>query len=68
MYSINFIVANKNFCLSLHCNGDSRYLFVNCKEMTFQKTFLHHKDLKLDYLDIFMNLVLITGLLQMITY
>ena len=33
MYSINFTVANKNFCLSLHYNGDSSYLFVNGKEI-----------------------------------
>ena len=29
MYSTNFTVTNKNFCLSLHYNGDSSYLFVN---------------------------------------
>ena len=33
MYSINFTVANKNFCLSLHYNSDSSYLFVNDKEI-----------------------------------
>ena len=33
MYSTNFTVANKNFCLSLHYNGDSSYLFVNGKEI-----------------------------------
>ena len=33
MYSINFIVANKKFCFSLHYNGDSSYLFVNGKEI-----------------------------------
>ena len=32
MYSPNFTVANKTFCLSLHCNGDNSYLFVNGKE------------------------------------
>ena len=32
MYSTNFNVANKKFCLSLHYNGDSTYLFVNGKE------------------------------------
>ena len=26
MYSINFTVDNKNFCLSLHYNGDNSYL------------------------------------------
>ena len=33
MYSTNFTVANKKFCLSLHYNGDSSYLFVNGKEI-----------------------------------
>ena len=34
MYSTNFTEANKTFCLSLHCNGDSStYLFVNGKEI-----------------------------------
>ena len=28
MYSINFTVDNKKFCLSLHYNGDDSYLFV----------------------------------------
>ena len=28
MYSINFTVAKKKFCLSLHYNGASSYLFV----------------------------------------
>ena len=28
----NFTVDNKKFCLSLHYNGDSSYLFVNGKE------------------------------------
>ena len=32
MYSPNFTVANKTFCLSLHYNGDDNYLFVNRKE------------------------------------
>ena len=31
IYSTNFAVTNKNFCLSLHYNGDSSYLFVNGK-------------------------------------
>ena len=31
MYSTNFTAANKTFCLSLHYNGDSSYLFVNGK-------------------------------------
>ena len=33
MYSTNFTVANKKFCLSLHYNGDNSYLFVNGKEI-----------------------------------
>ena len=34
MYSPNFIVDNKIFCLSLHYTGDTSYLFVNGKEVT----------------------------------
>ena len=34
MYSPNFTVDNKMFCLSLHYNGDNSYLFVNGKEVT----------------------------------
>ena len=34
MYSSNFTVNNKMFCLSLHYNGDNSYLFVNGKEVT----------------------------------
>ena len=33
MYSTNIFVNNKTFCLSLHCNGDNSYLFVNGKEV-----------------------------------
>ena len=33
MYSTNFFVDNKIFCLSLHHNGDDSYLFVNGKEI-----------------------------------
>ena len=33
MHSTNFTVNNKNFCLSLHYNGDNSYLFVNGKEI-----------------------------------
>ena len=29
MYSINFTVARKKFCLSLHYNGANSYLFFN---------------------------------------
>ena len=34
MYSPNFTVDNKIFCLSLHHNGDNSYLFNNGKEVT----------------------------------
>ena len=33
MYSTNFTVDNKRFCLSLHYNGDNSYLLVNGKEI-----------------------------------
>ena len=33
LYSTNFTVANKRFCLSLHYNGDNSFLFVNGKEI-----------------------------------
>ena len=33
MYSINFTVTNKKFCLSLHYNGVNSYLFVNGTEI-----------------------------------
>ena len=33
MYSTNFTVDNKTFCLSLHYNDDSSYLLVNGKEI-----------------------------------
>ena len=33
MYSINFIMTRKNFCLSLHYNGSCGYLFVNGTEI-----------------------------------
>ena len=33
MYSTNFTLTNKKFCLSLHYNVDSSYLFVNGKEI-----------------------------------
>ena len=31
MYSTNFTVDNKAFCLTLHYNDDNSYLFVNGK-------------------------------------
>ena len=33
MYSISFTVTKKKFCLSLHCNGENSYLFVNGAEI-----------------------------------
>ena len=33
MYSINFTVTKKKFCLSLHYNGGKSYLFVNGTEI-----------------------------------
>ena len=33
MYSINFTVTKKKFCLSLHYNGTNSYLFVNDTEI-----------------------------------
>ena len=33
MYSINFTVTKKKFCLSLHYNGENSYLFVNGREI-----------------------------------
>ena len=33
MYSINFTVTKKKFCLSLHYNGKNSYLFVNGTEI-----------------------------------
>ena len=33
MYSINFTVTKKNFCLSLHYNGGNGYLFLNGTEI-----------------------------------
>ena len=33
MYSINFTITKKKFCLSLHYNGANSYLFVNETEI-----------------------------------
>ena len=33
MYSINFTVTKKTFCLSVYYNGANSYLFVNGTEM-----------------------------------
>ena len=34
MYSINFTVTKKKFCLRLHYNGANTYLFVNGTEIS----------------------------------
>ena len=34
MYSPNFTVDNKMFCLGLHYNDENSYLFVNDKQVT----------------------------------
>ena len=33
MFSINFTVTNKKFCVGLHFNGANSYLFVNGREI-----------------------------------
>ena len=33
MYSINFTVTKKKFCLNLHYNGANSYLFINGTEI-----------------------------------
>ena len=33
MYSINFTLTEKKFCLSLHYNGANSYLFINGTEI-----------------------------------
>ena len=33
MYSINFTLTKKKFCLGLHCNGANSYLSVNRTEI-----------------------------------
>ena len=38
MYSINFTLTKKKFCLSLHYNGGNSYLFVNGTEICKFKT------------------------------
>ena len=42
MYSINFTVTTKTFCLSLHYNGASSYFFVNCIEIHKLRLYQHH--------------------------
>ena len=47
MYSINFTVTKKKFCLSLHYNGKNSYLFVivhkllNLKQMILKLYQIH---------------------------
>ena len=38
MYSINFTLTKKKFCVSLHYNGTNNYLFVNGTEIYKFKT------------------------------
>ena len=38
IYKHNFTTPNKKFVLSLHCNGDNSYLFVNGGEELKFKT------------------------------
>ena len=38
MFSINFSKAKTKHCLSLHCNDDNSYFFVNGKEIIKFKT------------------------------
>ena len=33
MYSVNFTLTKKRFCLCLHYNGSNSYLFVNGTEI-----------------------------------
>ena len=86
MYSPNFIVDNKIFCLSVHYNGDNSYLFVNDKEITkfkannselikyrmclggLSKVMIEMVVKTLDYMEMFMTLVLTIVLFQMIKY
>ena len=82
MYSINFTVTNKTFCLSLHYNGANSYLFANGTEFykfkakdseilvgpiylgNISKDWSVDNMKKLDFLVMFMILVLIMILLQ----
>ena len=42
MYSINFTVTTKTFCLSFHYNGASSYFFVNYIEIHKLRLYQHH--------------------------
>ena len=46
MYSINFTVTGKKFCLSLHYNGANSYLFVNGKEILKCNSIMSRKHFK----------------------
>ena len=62
LYSVNFTVTRKKFCLSWHCNGTNSYLFLNGTENI-------SKDWSVDNMkSMFMILVLIMLLLFMIFY
>ena len=37
LYSVNFTVTRKRFCLSWHCNGTNSYLFLNGTEIKFKR-------------------------------
>ena len=52
IYSINFTVTNKIFCLSLHYNGANSYLFVNGTEIYKFKA----KDFIFNWVSIFIKL------------
>ena len=83
MYSVNLTEHNKKFCLSLHYNVANSYLFVNgtktikCKAkdsaivatpLETIKQFLEIIWKRLDFIDMFMILVLIMMLLQLMIY
>ena len=82
MYSPNFTVDNKIVFLILHSNGDNSYLLVNGKEVTKFKAknselIKHPMCLgglsqivvkTLDYMEVFMTLVLTIVLFQLIKY
>ena len=83
MYSSNFTVDNKIFCLSLHHHDDNSYLFVNGKEVTKLKvknslclgdlskdynTNVHHKKTTGLYANLYYFSVDYSALFQMIKY
>ena len=48
-YKINFTEHSKKFVLSLHCNGDDSYLFVNGVEQLKFKSAINYRDRNLLY-------------------